>query len=1054
MAEILINQIKNSGLSNYSVDYKNISIESKSFAGGGFGNLHKCQKLDGKASSELIVKILINDQKGTHQKCLKTVESLQNIMLTYSPSPDSLMKDYTGLKALPILSFKGKLMGKDTVGYVQFFLKDFMDFDEIISTKYQVYKQQPVVARLRYALKLVQAMDFLYKNKVIHSDINPSNLFIKLNTEELILLDLDSGCVIGKSEATTFGKIGDFLAPEIMSQIIQAQKVNKVPTPKGTLESDLWAVGVAISYLIFVRHPLCIFKAINQNTYSEYKSKFTWPDFNPSESYINKNSIKYFEEVVIKVLNHPAFKELKQLFSKLINDGYDDPDKRPSSENWINAIQFAIDSLQVSVSSLIKKLEELINRISSIESKLMNLQPSIQFLNITATEFQIVNTALSNLKKDTENQSKNLSAIPASNQPNLNSALDKYNDFVKRCDELDTKISKWQTDLLLIITKTKNLETNFQTQLKILDTTYQILYSVKDCVDLPGLLTAKDFSDFEARISSLRNETDAQISTLINSKKANLPINLTLEIDASQKRDARITLVSNEINNVKANIDSYLSNLRDNLIDEINKTLNVIKSLQPGSIDTLIKSIKSQIDKLLEDCKQTEQILLQFKKECSFAPTIQTIIRLINESRILTSGIEKLSAELNLMIGVKGQSNFAPFEKDFKSLIDQTKKIVIGPVLISIRSEYDNIYTKMMQLPNAGIIDVHMKIEKLSTQLNNLKASIPSNTGTRQNPFNWSDIVNPKELVYKLINKKYFYSIDVKGNLNGLVQFANNVFSKTIKRLIIKNRKINAKQEHNRRRIEHLEIEKNKMLTFIGGPGNLLTEKELLHIRKIIRGHNLWIVLLLIAETALAFISLEAIFPPSNPYYRGLMFSIVRFTLSFVSTFGLMLFIDKLFLAIWPLKPAPLKARLPIIIILGLFSGFVMVFIIGLAYMRSFNYEKNLPVFVGLGFVFLSIALPILAAYLKFLIDKIEFYHETRKYNRIAKKVNCISLKQSKIQSKEEAIFEIAVANAWQKINNMKTQKTDGDSSLENTEFETHTSFRVAMESKYNKLKP
>ena len=79
-------------------------------------------------------------------------------------------------------------------------------------------------------------------------------------------------------------------------------------------------------------------------------------------------------------------------------------------------------------------------------------------------------------------------------------------------------------------------------------------------------------------------------------------------------------------------------------------------------------------------------------------------------------------------------------------------------------------------------------------------------------------------------------------------------------------------------------------------------------------------------------------------------------------------------------------------------------------------------------------------------------YLETVKYRKLEGQKQNSETELAVTQEKEEAIFSKAVTRTWKQIINLKTIKVDGDSSLDNTFFDTYEKLHQYFTDKYGKL--
>jgi serine/threonine protein kinase len=1040
-----------SGFSQIGTVPKKIETKTQVFSSGGFGDLYICEKMDGVGVNDVIIKLL-KDPNGIGKTCFDTVLAIQDIIKS-NPDPDKLVADIPSLTTLPLISFTGKTGNTECLGYGQKYLKGFNDFDDILTNKFADYKNIKLLRRLEYAYRLVKAMKFLSDSGFIHADINAPNLFVNLNTDDLVLLDLDSGEVVGKTKATTFGKIGDFIAPEITQQIIEAQKKNQTPSPTTTYESDRWSVAIAISYILFLRSPLFFFKALTQNNYDEYRKTRSWPDANPSESYFSPSAEKSYSNFFSKAINHPGIAEIKNCFSKLVNEGYNVPTQRPSYDDWIKALESTINTLKIDFKKLLDYLDKQAVAIGNLLSRVTAMQPYGTFFNVQQ-QLQTIEQSLNLLKSEAETQKQKIAA----NTPGL-IINDEYSNYIKRNNIYEPFIKQIES-IEVLINNFAQSKDKFKQGLSDfvldLDNLKIQMSAYSQFLNLPNMLTTIEFNTLISQIDNIKAETQLQLTNF--SAFANSKVQFDLEFQKFNQRLTIFSLLKQTITEALGKIDKHYAELKQQSLAQIDVILSTLAAIQNGTIKNTIAGLSGEVQKQISLFEKQKSEIEALEKSTSFIPIKNKLEKLRTRSTNAITVLEDVEKEIQTFttnIGTANPANLVTEVNDIKNKLSPANS---KPVINSCTLELGNFKTKYSNSIKFDIIlKLQTEIQKSNSEYTTIQNLIPNTVNMKSRVFNWVDIVNPSSLIFKIRKYPYFNSMDENGNLNGLFLCAQHEYPKALKRLDLTNLETNRQQEVLPEKISHLSKQQNELIVSIGGSDNLMNDTELSHAKKIRRKNGWWILLLLLAETFLSYAALEAIFPAANPNYRTWFFIFFKLALAFVSTFGLMILLDKFLLALWPPKTSKtksLKERIPLIFFLGLLSVLILIFIVGLAFVRAFAYESGQKIhpIMGVGFVTLAFALPLVAAYLKYQVDSILHYHETLKYIKLEDKIKVLKIKLKNLNERERTRCRKIITQSYRVLNKLNILKNDGDNSLINTDFENYDKYNNFMITKYGKL--
>lgn len=352
MASIQIQQAVNSKLHLQNMGQPGtIEIIDKPISQGGFGEIYECTAIDGsRPQPPQLVKILKDDGNGSHRRGLETVQKLQDRIIQknqeFQRNQQKTIEQYPLLYALPQISFEGTLRGVPVLGYTANRLdkNDFIEFEEILTEPnlQAQYYRLPLKQKLGYALQLVEGMRLLRDISYIHSDINGPNLFIGFKNAYIVLIDFDSGAVTmhANDKPTTWGKPGEWVAPEIAKQLTQGNLV------KVDLFTDTWSVTIAIHYLIFLRYPFFFLKIAGTNQVERYLSTNNWIQVKKTDKNFNKLVERSYDQISSWWTTKPELDNVYKRMQVAIQQGYSTPSSRPSYGQWESTLKQALNNLQ------------------------------------------------------------------------------------------------------------------------------------------------------------------------------------------------------------------------------------------------------------------------------------------------------------------------------------------------------------------------------------------------------------------------------------------------------------------------------------------------------------------------------------------------------------------------------------------------------------------------------------------------------------------------------------------------------------------------------------
>lgn len=330
-----------------------VEVDDKPFGSGSFGEVYLCNSINGKPLGRTqVIKRFIDDGGGSAATGYSTILHLQEKMLAYNgrsrSSGDKNIAQMNALQAMPQFSFEGTLDGVRIAGYSANYLdpKRYFLFDKMFNNQDQGEKQQllkvfynlPVSRRLKMAFDLAEGFRALQQMSFVHADLNPSNFLVDINEDRLCIIDYDSGAVIenGRNDATTFGKMGEWLAPEIQQQLVQSG----TGSIRVDLNTDTWSVAIAIHFLLFHFHPLFYLKKRGISQMEAYfnVNSYRWPEIDKDDTNFQSSLLSLYEKYRAKLKNDiPA--GIVECFAETINNGYYKPGLRISYAQWMSRIE-------------------------------------------------------------------------------------------------------------------------------------------------------------------------------------------------------------------------------------------------------------------------------------------------------------------------------------------------------------------------------------------------------------------------------------------------------------------------------------------------------------------------------------------------------------------------------------------------------------------------------------------------------------------------------------------------------------------------------------------
>ena len=347
MKQIKVNNFFSTEIHSTYNSIVSIEIDDIPFGGGNFGDVYNCISINGNAlKSPQVIKVYKESFPGASDDNAKTIVRLQSKLSILNKSLKSRKKnifiEYPAFKGIPQFSFEGTLDGNRIKGFSSdnLFSLGFEEFEKILSTPHlrSRFYDIPVERKIYFAYQLASAFKILDEFKYIHADLKEGAIFLNLSTHELAIIDFDSGVITEnpKDKPSTWGAIGDWVAPEIYEQLGKIKHGEKINVD---IFTDRWSVAIGINYLISGIHPTFFLK--NQGNYyypMYFQNNNKWPNANIVAPYMKTGCGPLFNQY-INFLNTNIPPQIKEKMANTINFGYKNPAARTSYNEWQAVLQ-------------------------------------------------------------------------------------------------------------------------------------------------------------------------------------------------------------------------------------------------------------------------------------------------------------------------------------------------------------------------------------------------------------------------------------------------------------------------------------------------------------------------------------------------------------------------------------------------------------------------------------------------------------------------------------------------------------------------------------------
>lgn len=312
---------------------KSYIVNSSPMAKGGEGSIYA---IEGNPNS--VLKVFRSDRRTSdrEEKLIKMVQyQLNDAQLFQVTWPQDVVYDQNGF-----------------VGYIMPRLKDNQNLNNVYATG---ANQFDLRHRMVIAFNLCVAIDTIHSIHQVCGDLNPQNICVDLNMHSshalcVTLVDTDSYHITdhGKTYRCEVG-LANYIAPEVQVKLSRGMNLRSAPLPTYTKETDLFALAVHIFSLVMNGcHPFACAKKTNNG----YEHNMDANDCKNVESVVLPQPIDNIKDGffpfhqqragVTYPLYAPDFQalptDLQKMFIRAFEDGYKDPKKRPTAEEWMGVL--------------------------------------------------------------------------------------------------------------------------------------------------------------------------------------------------------------------------------------------------------------------------------------------------------------------------------------------------------------------------------------------------------------------------------------------------------------------------------------------------------------------------------------------------------------------------------------------------------------------------------------------------------------------------------------------------------------------------------------------
>lgn len=211
------------------------------------------------------------------------------------------------------------------------------------------YTKDKFIKKIRIARNLCAAINSVHKAGQVCGDFNPHNITVNPQSGRITLVDTDSYHITEKNSNRTYRcEVGmpEYLAPEIHEKLKNHKRLDTAPLPTFTRQTDLFALAVHIFALLMNGcHPFACATDLSKNQTSVAAPQ-------PVENIRNGFFPFYMNKSGFTIPKYaPNFNQLpqkiKRLFIRAFVDGHKNPQVRPNTSEWYNALEWYSNLLKM-----------------------------------------------------------------------------------------------------------------------------------------------------------------------------------------------------------------------------------------------------------------------------------------------------------------------------------------------------------------------------------------------------------------------------------------------------------------------------------------------------------------------------------------------------------------------------------------------------------------------------------------------------------------------------------------------------------------------------------
>ena len=211
------------------------------------------------------------------------------------------------------------------------------------------YTKDKFIKKIRIARNLCAAINSVHKAGQVCGDFNPHNITVNPHSGRITLVDTDSYHITEKNSNRTYRcEVGmpEYLAPEIHEKLKNHKRLDTAPLPTFTRQTDLFALAVHIFALLMNGcHPFACATDLSKNQTSVAAPQ-------PVENIRNGFFPFYMNKSGFTIPKYaPNFNQLpqkiKRLFIRAFVDGHKNPQVRPNTSEWYNALEWYSNLLKM-----------------------------------------------------------------------------------------------------------------------------------------------------------------------------------------------------------------------------------------------------------------------------------------------------------------------------------------------------------------------------------------------------------------------------------------------------------------------------------------------------------------------------------------------------------------------------------------------------------------------------------------------------------------------------------------------------------------------------------